>query len=47
MEREPLFRLRLQARFPRVQLDQIENMLTFVLEGPLGLLLGEEVAGCI
>lgn len=37
--------LRLQARLPRVQLDQIENTLTFVLEGPLGLLLGEEVAG--
>lgn len=34
-------RLRLQARLPRVQLGHIENMLMFVLERPLGLLLGE------
>lgn len=33
--------LRIQARLPRVQLGRIENMLIFVLEGALGLHLGE------
>ena len=37
-------RLRLQARLPRVQLGHIENMLIFVLERPVGVLL-REVAG--